>query len=269
MNGKICFLGAGNMGEAIMRGLVRAQIFQPQDILAADVNEQSLDRISDLGVLTFLDPVKALQYGPETLVLAVKPQTFEKLCEQIKPFLKPQQFLISIAAGVSVSKIRKMTLADMPIARVMPNTPALLGLGASAYALSENAASDQRQLTDRIFNALGDAVEVEEDQMNAVTALSGSGPAYIFMFMESLVKAGTQMGLNEITASRLAAQTIRGAAEMIQRSGESPAMLRQRVTSPGGTTEAALNSFLESGFEDMVLKALARARDKGVELGGE
>lgn len=263
---KIAFLGAGNMGEAMIRGLLKAGLSAPSDISAFDPRLGHLLALKqELGINDAPDAPTAASHA-DIVVLAVKPQTFPELLGLLKNRLKNRPLFISIAAGITLSKI-KASLGEVPLIRVMPNTPALLGQGASAFCLGGTADASHAADAAELLGSFGIALRVDEEQINAVTALSGSGPAYVFLFMEAMQAAGEQLGLDKETSFKLAAQTIQGAAAMIQMRSDDPATLRAKVTSPGGTTEAAIKAFENSGFRDIVLKAMTAARDRGIELG--
>ena len=200
----------------------------------------------------------------DIVVLSVKPQSFPELLSKLK--ISANQLVISIAAGIMLKKIEAQ-LGKVPLIRVMPNTPALLAEGASAYCLGGSADETHAADAEALLGCLGLVVRVNEEQMDAVTALSGSGPAYAFLFMEALQAAGQKLGLDAETSFKLAAQTLKGASAMISKGDDTPARLREKVTSPGGTTAAALKAFEDAGFRDIVLKAMTAARDRGAELG--
>jgi pyrroline-5-carboxylate reductase len=263
---KIAFLGAGNMGEAMIRGLLKAGLSAPEDILAADLRADHLQVLhASLGVRTTTDPVQAA-VSSQILVLAVKPQAMPALLASLAGKLHKGQLAISIAAGVRLETMQ-VRLGELPLIRVMPNTPGLLGQGASCYCLGTFAGREHGADAEALLASLGLVLRVDESQMDAVTALSGSGPAYVFLFMEALQAAGEELGLDPETSFRLAAQTLKGAAAMIDKREESPQRLREKVTSPGGTTAAALKTFNDNDFQGLVLKAMTAARDRSMELG--
>lgn len=265
-NKKIAFIGAGNMGEAMIRGLLKAGLSAPSDIIAADLRAEHLAGLkASLHVTTTVDAVEAAAMA-QIVVLAVKPQSFSDLLPKLR--VNGSQLVISIAAGLRLDKL-KAQLGNVPLIRVMPNTPGLLGQGASAYCLGGTAGAAHAEDAEALLGCLGIVLRVSESQMDAVTALSGSGPAYLFLFMEAMQAAGEKLGLDAETSFKLAAQTIKGAAAMIEKRDDTPARLREKVTSPGGTTAAALKAFEDAGFRDIVLKAMTAARDRGIELGKE
>ena len=268
--GTIGFIGSGNMAEAIINGIIEAEVYKPEEILISDIREERLGFLAEkYGVKVFKDNDK-LASSVDTLVLSVKPQMMSDVLENIKDSIGSVKLVISIAAGIKVEKIASV-LGDIAIIRVMPNTPSLIGEGAAALFANEKA-KDMVDDTLTIFSAVGKAVVVEEEGLiDAVTAVSGSGPAYYFLLMEEMIKAGVELGLPEDTTKELVLQTAKGAgllASHADKAGESPAILRKKVTSPGGTTEAALKRFAEGDFGSLVSAALKRACDRSKELSG-
>jgi pyrroline-5-carboxylate reductase len=264
----IGFIGSGNMAEALIRGIVTAGVYRPQDVSISDIRPQRLQELAGkYGVVPRESNVQVVERA-ETVVLSVKPQVMNEALESIRAVPTTGRLFISIAAGIKVAKIAA-ALGDVPIIRVMPNTPALVGEGASALFANERA----EPLLDKalsIFGAVGKAVVVRaEGLIDAVTAVSGSGPAYFFLLMESMIEAAVALGLPPEVAKDLVLQTAKGAgllAAEADQSGESPAVLRRKVTSPHGTTEAALKVFAAHGFAKLVADAVAAARDRSREL---
>lgn len=262
---KLGVIGCGKMGTALVGGILDAGIARAEDVTVFDVHAPAAATMADrLGVGT-ADSNAAVVEASEVVLLCVKPQGFEEMLAQLGE--SPGRLLVSIAAGVRLSRIESATERRHRVVRVMPNTPALVGRGASGFALGRDATAADADLTRSLLGAVGIACEVSEEQLDAVTAVSGSGPAYIFRMIEALVEGGVQQGLDESTASRLAAHTVAGAAELLLKSSETPAQLRENVTSPNGTTFAALESLREAGFADIVREAVAAAADRSRELG--
>ncbi len=260
------FLGFGNMGRAIAGGLLEKGVISPKHLAVYDVDTQKQDEANQLGATAFSQPVDLAAHS-DTLMLAVKPQSMDEALEQIKPGLSPKTLIISIAAGISIGFIAKRLGDSARIIRVMPNTPALVSAGAAGIALGPNCTDADARVARTIFESIGVVEMVTEPQIDAVTALSGSGPAYFFYMVECLVQASIAQGLTEQQATRLAAQTLHGSGLLLQQSGESAATLRERVTSKGGTTEAALNTFRAEGFEKMIAAGLKAAVARAKELG--
>lgn len=266
----IGFIGSGNMAEALIKGVIAAGVYQPENILISDIRPERLEFLAGkYGVMTFQENSE-LAAQVDTLVLSVKPQTMTDALESIEDSVGSVKLVISIAAGIKVEKITS-ALGDIAIVRVMPNTPALIGEGASALFANEKAKPLlEKALT--IFSSVGRAVVVDDEGLiDVVTAVSGSGPAYYFLLMEEMIKAGVELGLPEDVAKDLVLQTAKGAgllASEADKTGESPAVLRKKVTSPGGTTEAALKVFAEGNFSSLVGAALKRACERSRELSG-
>ena len=267
LNGTLGFLGYGNMGSAILEGLLGQHVLNTAHAVIYDPQPERQEVAQRLGVAIAETP-EDLARRSDFLLLAVKPQTMEAALEEAKPGLRPDCLFITIAAGLSTAWFQQRLGADIRIARVMPNTPALVQAGASGIALSPNCTDADRQVVRRIFESIGVAEFVPESAIDAVTALSGSGPAYFFYFVECLVKAAAAEGLDEALARRLAMQTLFGAGALLKTSGETPAELRAKVTSKGGTTEAAIKHFQANGLEALVHGAVHAAAERSRELGG-
>jgi pyrroline-5-carboxylate reductase len=264
----IAFIGAGNMGEAMLRGLAKAG-HSKEGLRAFDLRTDRLKALSSEAGFTAVDSVAQAVDGADVVVLAVKPQSFDGLLRELAPRVGEGQTLVSIAAGIRLERLGA-ALAATPavrLVRVMPNTPGLIGQGISAYCLGPTAGPEQAAQTEALLRPLGKVLRVREEDMDAVTALSGSGPAYVFLFMEALQAAGTGLGLSAEASFLLASQTLSGAAAMIQAREKSPAELRSAVTSPGGTTAAAIRVFEEGGLRSLVEKALDAASERSKELG--
>lgn len=263
----IAFIGGGNMARALIGGLLHSG--QPATAIhVADPSEAVRERLAaDCGVQVFSDNALAVE-GVEVIVLAVKPAQLPEVCRQLGPALGSlAPLVISIAAGTRCSDIRRWLGQAMPLVRVMPNTPALIGAGASALWADTGVSEAQRELASHIMGTAGCTVWVNtEAELDIVTAISGSGPAYFFLFIEALSEAGEQLGLDPQTAATLARQTALGAARMTLESGEDPATLRQRVTSPGGTTERAINALEDGQLRQLLADAVAAAHTRAREL---
>ncbi|MGD9110137.1 MAG: pyrroline-5-carboxylate reductase [Phycisphaerales bacterium] len=264
------FIGGGNMAEALIKGMIAAKVYPAENIVVSDVLAERLEYLKkQYAVRTEADNASVARVV-DILVLSVKPQKMTEALESIKGQLGPEALIISIAAGIKTNNITDV-LGQMPVVRVMPNTPALIGEGASALYANDLAKPHLRK-AERIFASVGVAVFVEDEGLiDAVTAVSGSGPAYYFLLMEEMIKAAQQLELEPDVAKKLVLQTAKGAAMLAveaDKSNESPAELRRKVTSPGGTTEAALKIFEQNKFSALVSDALTRARDRGRELSG-
>ena len=268
--GSIGFIGSGNMAEALIKGIIAAEVYQPLDIMISDVCGERLEELAREYKVREVESNAVLASRADVVVLSVKPQNMDDVLGEIKGKCKGSVVVISIAAGVTTAKIASF-LGDVPIIRVMPNTPALVGEGASAL-FAKNVSGEAMAHAMKVFGAVGKAVVVDREELiDAVTAVSGSGPAYFFLLMEEMIKAGEELGLDEATAKELVLQTAKGAALLAEQAdgrGETAAELRRKVTSPGGTTEAALKVFSEQEFNELVTTALTAARDRSKELSG-
>lgn len=260
---KIAFIGGGNMAAAIIGGLVSSG-WEPSWITVVDPNAHQRDRLArEHGIHTSEDVVMA--EIADIIVLAVKPQVITAVAKQMDANLSGK-LILSIAAGVTIATLEDL-FGPIAIARTMPNTPALLGLGATGLFVNEHTTEAQRVAAQAIIEAFGICVTVErEELLDVVTAVSGSGPAYYFLMIEEMIRVGTALGLPPEDAKALTLQTALGAATMAAQ-GSTPEDLRARVTSPNGTTLAAIVSMQENGFGDVISKAMTACRDRAVELG--
>ncbi|QQN98603.1 pyrroline-5-carboxylate reductase [Pseudomonas sp. SW-3] len=262
---RIAFIGAGNMAASLIGGL-RAKGLDAAQIRASDPGAETRAKVqAEHGVEVFADNADAIQ-DADVVVLAVKPQAMKAVCEAIRPSLKPNQLVVSIAAGITCASMNNW-LGAQPIVRCMPNTPALLRQGVSGLFATAEVNAEQRQQAEELLSAVGIALWLnEEQQLDAVTAVSGSGPAYFFLLIEAMTAAGVKLGLPADIAAQLTVQTALGAAHMAVASDVDAAELRRRVTSPAGTTEAAIKSFQAGGFEALVEKALGAAAQRSAEM---
>ena len=267
---RIAFIGGGNMASAILGGLIENG-FNSQDILVSDPSSEKRDELAQqFSVQTFADNEAAIDQA-DVVILAVKPQVMQAVISPLSETLKAKQpLIISVAAGISLESLGKWTDESLAIVRCMPNTPALVQQGASGLLANDHVSSAQKQLTDDILKAVGLSVWVNnEKELDAVTALSGSGPAYFFLFIESMIAAGEKLGLEASTAKTLALQTALGAATMAKSSEHEPAQLRKNVTSPNGTTEQAILTFQKCELENIVEQAMTAAYERSIELSEE
>lgn len=260
---KIFFLGAGKMATAIAGGLVKAGLFQADELTAFDVSSDAAEAFTSATGIAADDLGQAAE--SDVILIAVKPQMIAPALEPLKGKIA-DKLIISIAAGVTIEKLKNLTGAAR-IIRVMPNTPALVGAGAAAYAPAEGAAQADILLADKILNAVGTAYPVKESDLDAVTGLSGSGPAYVFEFIQALADGGVAEGLPRDIAVKLAAQTLLGAAKMVLETGKHPNELCDAVTSPGGTTSRGLELLAERAVHGSVMQAVRAAAKRSRELG--
>lgn len=266
-NPTIAFIGAGNMAAALISGLI-ADGTSPEQLLACDPDETRLRQLADTaGIRTQQDNEAAVREA-DVVVLAVKPQVLQQVARGISAAVRERRpLVISIAAGVRSDTLARWLGGDIPLVRSMPNTPAMVQAGATALYATPGVSEMQREQAESVLRAVGLVQWIEDEAlMDAVTALSGSGPAYFFLFMEAMERAGEKLGLPAETARLLTLQTALGAARMAIEAGEDPAELRRRVTSPGGTTEQAIASFENDDLAGLVERALTAARDRSIEL---
>lgn len=265
---KIGLMGAGRMATAIARGLVRAEVVPAGAIVASDPSSEARTAFAREipGAVVEPDNVAGVARA-DVVVLAVKPQQIAAVLASLRDVIRSNALVISIAAGVTIQRIADALPAGQRIVRVMPNTPCLIGKGASGFSLGQHATTADAKLVATLLSAVGVAFEVPEDLLDAVTGLSGSGPAFVYSMIEALTEGGTAAGLPAELAAELAARTAAGAAEMILETGETPAVLRERVTSPGGTTMAGLGVLNERGFRETVVEAVRAATRRSAELG--
>jgi pyrroline-5-carboxylate reductase len=261
------FLGAGNMAEAIARGILGAGLAAAKDMLASDPDERRRTLFQKELKVAALDDNRTLVERASLVVVAVKPQVFDKAVAPVGALFGPKKLLLSVCAGISTAHIEEVVAAGTRVVRAMPNTPMLVGRGMAAVCGGSRATDADVAKAQRLLGAAAQVIRVPETLMDAVTAVSGSGPAYFFYLAEKLAAAGAELGLPEEDARLLARVTFEGAARLLAESAETPEELRRRVTSPGGTTEAAIKTFDALGFAKTVSAAARAARDRARELG--
>jgi pyrroline-5-carboxylate reductase len=260
----VVFIGAGNMAEAIVAGIVNKGIVGADEVCVTDINDARLEHfVEQYGVGRSSDNAAAVGEA-DVVVLSVKPQIFPEVWPEIEGSLKPDALVVSIMAGIPSAKI--MAGKPIRVVRVMPNTPSLVGEGAAGIAAGEFATEADLRIAEKLLGAVGIAVFVKEDEIDAVTALSGSGPAYVFYLLEGMLEAAEQMGLEKEISRELALATVMGAAKLMKESGEEAGVLRSKVTSKGGTTAAAINTMEERGVKDSIVAALRAAQARSKEL---
>jgi pyrroline-5-carboxylate reductase len=263
----IAFLGAGNMAEALVKGLLRANVAEPREIICSDRSEDRGPILTQRYGVRFTRSNKEATVAADIVVLSVKPQVMNKLLDEISPVLTDKKLVISIAAGVPIAAIERKVGHGVRIIRTMPNTPALVGAGATALSAGEHATEEDLHQARALFDAIGKSVVVDEVLLDAVTGLSGSGPAYIFLIIEALSDAGVKVGLARTTAQELAAQTVLGSAKLLIETGEHPGRLKDQVTSPGGTAIAGLHTLEAGGLRTTLMDAVEAATTRSKELG--
>jgi pyrroline-5-carboxylate reductase len=253
------------MGQALVRGLVVAGVYSPREIVTTDVNKNRLSAFAEEMGTSSAGNVEAVSQS-STIILAVKPVVVEDVLEEIADYLKPDHLVISIAAGVKTQQIESKLRSGIPVVRAMPNTPVMVSAGASAICRGKNAGDNNMDHAHTIFGAVGTVIEVPEGLMDAVTGLSGSGPAYVYIMIEALSDAGVRAGLTRQKASLLAAQTVFGAAKMVIDTGRHPAELKDEVTSPGGSTIAGIAALERAAFRAAIFDAVEAAVERSKEL---
>lgn len=263
---KIGFIGAGKMGGAILKGLIESGFAPSQNIMASERDEQSAQNVSrEYGITTYSDN-NALVQECDVIVVCTKPFVITEVLEGIKSTITPEKLLISIAAGVTTDTMEQI-LGNIPVVRVMPNTPAFLSCGMSVLSKGKYADYEHMIFTQEMFSQVGKAIILEENLMDAATGISGSGPAFMYLFIEALAKGGADLGLDKNIALELAAQTAIGAAHMIMQTGKTPETLRTEVTTPGGCTAVGLDVLAEGKVFDILVDTVKATAKKAAELG--
>ncbi|RED58746.1 pyrroline-5-carboxylate reductase [Cohnella phaseoli] len=268
---RLCFYGAGSMAEAILRGLVEPKLAKPGSISV--MNRQNAERLRELSsrygvVPADTDDMKsAALTSADVVVLGMKPKDAAGAIRALKPLLRPDQLVVSLIAGLSISTIHQLLGREQPVVRTMPNTSSTIGLGATGISFSEGVSAERRELALTMFGAIGMTAVVEEPLIEAVNGVSGSGPAYVYYLMEAMIDAGVRLGLTPEAAKALTVQTVRGAAEMVLVTDEDPEQLRRKVTSPNGTTEAAIQTLERFEFRDAMIQAIVRCAERAREMG--
>ncbi|MGO1369456.1 MAG: pyrroline-5-carboxylate reductase [Senegalia sp. (in: firmicutes)] len=260
------FIGGGNMGQAMIGGIIESKIFNPEDIMVSDLNDNLLKKVEDkYGVKTTNDNKELVKHA-DIIVLAVKPHICDIVIKGIKNDISEDTLVVSIAAGKSIGQLEESFEKNVKIIRVMPNTPALVGKAMSAISSNENVSKDElSQITD-IFESFGEAELVDEKLMDVVVGTSGSSPAYVYMFIEAIADGAVLEGMPRDKAYKMAAQSVLGAAEMVLKTGMHPGELKDMVCSPGGTTIEAVRTLEEKGFRSAVIEAVRNCTNKSRNL---
>jgi pyrroline-5-carboxylate reductase len=270
---KISFYGAGSMAEAIVRGLINQKLTTPEQI--SMLNRQNADRLNELsekyGVQTVLNGSTNEQFiqDADIIFLAMKPKDAVSAIASIKHLLSDKQLIVSVIAGLSISSIERVLGKSAAIVRTMPNTSSTIGLGVTGISYSGSVTEEQRKLAETMFASIGINAVVEESLQDSIVGVSGSGPAYVYFFMEAMMEAAEKLGLPAAQAKELIVQTVLGAAEMVRTTGEEPAELRRKVTSPNGTTQAAIESMTASGLTEAVVRGMMRSAERSGEIGAD
>ena len=265
---QIGFIGAGNMAGALVKGIIGAKLYRPQEIIVSDTLPAQLKKIKKTYNVDGTQDNQEVVRTCDTIILAVKPQILDQVLVDLRPTVTKEKVFISIAAGVPLRRLEVGLGGHARVVRVMPNTPALLGKGMAVIVRGSKAKPKDEKLALTLFRGVGDAVAVKDEAlMDPVTGLSGSGPAYIYLFAEALINGGVQEGLDPAVASRLTFQTMEGAVAMLKETGKSPQQLREMVTSPGGTTLAGLARLEKGKFGELVTAGVSAATKRSKELG--
>lgn len=265
---KLGFIGAGAMAEAIIKGVIKAKLYQPQEILISDINMERLEELQKNLEVSIADNNKEVINDCQQILLAVKPQQVSDVLTKDKDSFEPGKVLISIAAGIKTEFLEAI-VGNISVIRVMPNTPALVGAGMSALCKGRYAKEEDLILANGIFDSVGETVIVEEKLIDAVGGVSGSGPAYVYQFIEAMADGGVQAGLPRSIAYKLAAQTMIGAGRMVLETGMHPGQLKDMVTSPGGTTIRAVNVLEKAGVRGAIMDAVEAAYLWSKKIGNE
>jgi pyrroline-5-carboxylate reductase len=268
---RLCFYGAGSMAEAIVRGLLAGGLTKPERI--GMINRSNAERLAELNErYGIVAPVsdsdkRGLLADADAIFLCMKPKDAEEALRGLADRMRDGQLLVSVIAGLSTATIAKLVGRSVAVVRTMPNTSSTIGLGATGIAYNEFVSGSQRELVETMFRAVGVTAVVDEPLIDGVTAVSGSGPAYIYYVMEAMIQAGERLGLTSDAARDLTVQTVLGAASMVRSTGEQPAELRRKVTSPGGTTQAAIETLDRREVKDAIMQAMLRAAERAGEMG--
>ncbi|WP_342480202.1 pyrroline-5-carboxylate reductase [Paenibacillus sp. FSL L8-0340] len=271
INHKIVFYGAGSMSEAIVRGMIARNVIDSNNIVM--LNRSSNERLAELrsryGVLGCNDPEQKIEHlrTAPVIVLAMKPKDAAEALRVLGSVLSPDQLVISVIAGLTVRTIHGLLGTSQPVVRTMPNTSSSIGLGATGIVYSKEVNEEGRRTALNIFESVGITAVIEEERMETLTGISGSGPAYIYYMMEAMIAAGIRGGLPPQQSTELTVQTVLGAARMVQQTGEEPAALRKKVTSPNGSTQAAIEVLEKADFFESVIAAVNRCAERSREMG--
>lgn len=263
---KVGFIGAGNMAQALISGLVERGTVTPTQLGITDTDPSQMDKVSHRFPVTRFDSAMGLVEWADVVVLAVKPQVASAVLGALSTALGPDKLLVSICAGISLTGLAEKGAHAARLVRVMPNTPALVGEAATAFAMGPRTSELDVELVDSLFTAVGQCVQVPESYLDAVTGLSGSGPAFVMLFIEALADGGVRAGLPRAIALRLAAQTVLGSARLVRDGGQHPGVLKDQVTSPSGTTIEGVACLERGGFRGLVIDAVTAAAKRASEL---
>lgn len=262
LNKKMALIGGGNMGRSLLRGILKAGLTPPENVTVVDIHQGKLEALREEYGVGISGDARGVVPEADLIILAVKPNTLNDVLDQIREVVKTEQLFVSIIAGVETGYIKNRIGKRNPVVRAMPNIAATVDSAASALARCSDVTEEQMALAEAIFMAVGEVVRVDEEHLDAVTGLSGSGPAYIYMVIEALCDGGVKMGLPRETAMMLAVQTVLGAAKLVKETGAHPATLKDQVTTPGGTTISAVHELEERGLRAMLISAVVTATER-------
>lgn len=266
LKSNIGVIGAGNMASSIIRGILKNELLNPKDIYVYDIdNRKKLELTNDTSTIA-LDDNHSIMKNSRIIILAVKPNSFGELLDEISDDITDEHILISIAAGISTDYIKEKTSYKCKVVRIMPNTPALVGEGMTAICMNRDLDDSERKIINSIFSSLGRVEEVDEELINGVTAISGSSPAYVYLFIEALADGGVMMGLPREQSYRMAAQSVLGAAKMVLELGKHPGELKDMVCSPKGTTIEAIYTLEKNNFRGSIMEAMKNCALKSQEM---
>ncbi len=263
---KIGFIGAGNMATAMVNGILRNKAKNADELCIFDPDESKREAMAQLGVSAAKNGAELVEKS-DIIILAVKPQTYDIVLSEIKSAVREEKIFVTIAAGISIEYVRKGIGCDCPMVRVMPNTPLLLGKGATALCRSENISDEDFEEVYNIFALSGEAVVLTEDKMNAIIAVNGSSPAYVYLFAKAMTDYAVSVGIDAQTALKLVCKTFEGSAEMLRSSGDTPEQLIEKVCSKGGTTIEAMNVLKDRNVPQAIMDAMAACTKRAEELG--
>lgn len=265
-NQTIAVIGAGHMAGAMIGGMIKSKLVPAKSIVAARRNPEALAQLQKKwGVRASTDNRKAVA-GADIVILAVKPQMARKVLEELAGHISKDQLVVSVMAGITTASISKALRVDGPVVRAMPNTPCLVDAGATAIAAGKHAGERELKLAEAVFGAVGLVVTLPESALDAVTGLSGSGPVYIYMVIEAMIDGGVKMGIPRAIAAKLAAQTVFGAAKLVMETGKHPAVLKDEVTTPGGTAITAIHVLESRGLRSVLIDGVEAATKRSEEL---
>lgn len=266
IKGMLCFLGAGHMAEAIMHGLLKSKIVEKEKVVFTEIRDDRSEYIGKkFGIKKILSAEDAVR-ASDIIVLAVKPQNMDEVLREITSSVNDQKLIITIAAGLPIQKYENQLGKKLRIVRVMPNMAALVGFGISGISAGRFAREEDIEVVKQMMASVGDYVELPEESLDAVTAVSGSGPAFFFFFMEAIQEAGVKLGLSHEVCKKLVEWTALGAGHLVQETKDAAKSLRKKVTSPGGTTEAAIEVFEKKGLKEIIVEGVLAAEKRSKEL---